>query len=309
MGASRELAELASVTTVSSGNVGIGTSSPGGKLDVAGTVRVSANAGSISHLFQFNENGGDITLYNNTGNSGTLIDLSSGTTRALHVLSTGDLQVGIGAANTTGSIQFVRAGFVEAMRIDSSGNLGVGSISPAAVLDVVQPSASANGGRVAYFRSTASGDVANNAVIISKFDNNTTTSQIFMKFEVNNTATSCGRINANGANTAAFGSTSDQRVKENIEALPSQLQNILALRPVEFDYIESYGGGHQIGFIAQEMQEVYPDVVSADDSEEQILSITGWSKTEARLVKAIQEQQAMIDELKAKVAALEGASQ
>jgi hypothetical protein len=36
-----------------------------------------------------------------------------------------------------------------------------------------------------------------------------------------------------------------------------------------------------------------------------MLMITGWSKTEARLVKAIQEQQAMIEELKAKVAALE----
>jgi hypothetical protein len=234
--------------------------------------------------------------------SGAVNEVPAGSASAPAIYTTGDTNTGIffPAADT---IAFAEGG-VESARIDSSGNLGVGT-TPVAKLDIVQDSASANGGRVAYFRSTAAGDVSNNAVIISKFDNNTTTSQTFIKFEVNNTATSCGKINANGANTAAFGSTSDQRVKENIKVLPSQLQNILALRPVEFDYVESYGGGHQVGFIAQEMQAVYPDVVSADDSEEKILSITGWSKTEARLVKAIQEQQQMIETLQAKVAALE----
>ena len=53
------------------------------------------------------------------------------------------------------------------------------------------------------------------------------------------------------------------------------------------------------------MQEVYPDVVGEDDSEDKILSITGWSKTEARLVKAIQEQQTIINDLKARITTLE----
>ena len=82
----------------------------------------------------------------------------------------------------------------------------------------------------------------------------------------------------------------------------------MALRPVEFDYLESYGGGHQIGFIAQEMQQVYPDVIAEDASEEKILSITGWSKTEARLVKAIQEQQTLITALAARITALESST-
>jgi hypothetical protein len=187
----------------------------------------------------------------------------------------------------------------ERMRIDSSGNVGIGETSPGAKLQISQSSNSSDGLRVF---STGSGDVGQRAVLVSKFDNNTTTSQIFVQFAVNNNATTSGQINANGANAAAFGTWSDERLKENIVDLPPQLASICSLRPVEFDY---KAGGHQIGFIAQEMQEIYSDVVGA--GRDGMLGITGWSKTEARLVKAIQEQQAMIETLQAQVAELQGA--
>ena len=54
------------------------------------------------------------------------------------------------------------------------------------------------------------------------------------------------------------------------------------------------------------MQEVYPDVVGEDSSEEKILMVTGWSKTEARLVKAIQELKAIVDAQQQRIEALEG---
>ena len=84
--------------------------------------------------------------------------------------------------------------------------------------------------------------------------------------------------------------------------MPPQLSNICALRPVEFDYIASEGGGHQISFIAQEIQQVYPDVVG--EREDGMLTLSGWSKTEARLVKAIQEQQALISSQAAAITTL-----
>jgi hypothetical protein len=121
---------------------------------------------------------------------------------------------------------------------------------------------------------------------------------------MNNNSTPQGQINANGASQAAFGSFSDSRLKDNISNLPPQLGNIISLRPVEFDYKD--GSGHQIGFVAQEIQQVYPDAVSEDSSEDHYLVVTGWSKTEARLVKAIQEQQEIIQQLAARVAQLEG---
>jgi hypothetical protein len=196
----------------------------------------------------------------------------------------------------------------EIARLTYNGNLLVGTTSAGAMITAKTQTASGS----ALATLGTSGDTSFQSILVTKFDNNSTTSQNFIQFQINNGGANCGRITANGANTAAFGSTSDQRVKENIIDLPSQLANIMSLRPVEYDYIESYGSGHQIGFIAQEMQQIYPDVISQDDSEEKILSITGWSKTEARLVKAIQEQQALINAqqaalqtLTARVAALE----
>jgi hypothetical protein len=192
--------------------------------------------------------------------------------------------------------------FSENARMDTNGNLLVGTQSALGNTAKVQIS---NGTGRAITTAGSSGDVSTEALRIGKFDNNSTTSQLFVRFTINNDGSGSGQINANGASSAAFGSFSDERLKENIVDLPAQLPNICALRPVEFDYKD--GSGHQIGFIAQEMQAVYPDVVGAGDND--MLMITGWSKTEARLVKAIQEQQALITSLTARIAALEGAAQ
>jgi hypothetical protein len=153
--------------------------------------------------------------------------------------------------------------------------------------------------------STTSGDLSSAGMALVKYDNNSSTSQVFFKFLVNQGGAACGQINANGASQAAFGSWSDATLKENIVDLPDQYDNIRALRPVEFDYIESEGGEHQIGFIAQEMQEVYPCCVGERDDGK--LTISGWNKTEARLVSALQSAMNKIEALTARIEALEGA--
>ena len=148
------------------------------------------------------------------------------------------------------------------------------------------------------------GDTTYNIAQFGKYDNDSTTSQVFINFVINNSGSAQGQINANGSGAVAFGSWSDATLKENIVDLPDQYDNIRALRPVEFDYIESEGGGHQVGFIAQEMQEVYPCCVGerADGK----LTIGGWSKTEARLVSALQSAMDKIEALEARLTTLEG---
>ena len=133
---------------------------------------------------------------------------------------------------------------------------------------------------------------------LEKYDNNNSTSQVFVNFTINQQATANGSITGNGASQVTFTSWSDRRLKENITELPNQLQNILALKPSEFDYKD--GSGHQIGFIAQEIQEVYPD--SVGENALGFLTVAGWNKTEAILVKAIQELSQKITELEKIVA-------
>jgi len=145
-------------------------------------------------------------------------------------------------------------------------------------------------------QGNTAGDLNFPCAFVAKYDNNSTTSQAFMRFAINSGTIGSGQIVANGAQACTFGSTSDVRLKENIENLPPQLDNIMALRPVEFDYKE---GGHNIGFIAQEVQEIYPDVVAP--REDGMLILAGWSKTEAVLVKALQEAVKRIEELEKKL--------
>jgi hypothetical protein len=290
---------LQAIDITSAGNVGIGTSSPGTKLDVQGTV--------AGNFFQ--------NLYNDSSNA------SAQTLYVAKSFGASGIQFGQQRSTANGIINVIDStaltfgtGNTERARIDSSGNLLVGTTTTAyGTISGKFITASSTSGSAGLFYTGFSGDVSTSALNIGKFDNNTTTSQIFMKFGVNNSGSGSGQINANGSSAAAFGSFSDRRLKENIVDLPSQLDNIMALRTVEFDYIESEGGGHQIGFIAQEVQEIYPDLVG--ERADGMLTLTDLNKNDARLIKAIQEMKAIIDtqastitKLQADVAALKGAS-
>lgn len=191
----------------------------------------------------------------------------------------------------------------ERMRIDGGGNVGINEGSPGSFARFVSTTTQ-NSFSSAFFRSTASGDTGQPLIQGRKFDNNNTTSQIFLQFEINNGATGSGRITANGASQAAFGTYSDATLKENVVDLPSQYDALKNLRPVEFDYID--GSGHQIGFIAQEVQNIYPDLVGIDKQTGKF-TLTGLGRNEARLIKAFQELAAKVETLEARVAALEGA--
>jgi hypothetical protein len=107
--------------------------------------------------------------------------------------------------------------------------------------------------------------------------------------------------------------TSDGRYKENVIALPYGLDEVIALRPVIFTWIEHPDEGPHYGLIAQEVREVLPDIVSGDGSEDETLGMN-YSELIPVLVNAVQEQQEEIDtqaqqieDLEARLAALEGA--
>ena len=99
----------------------------------------------------------------------------------------------------------------------------------------------------------------------------------------------------------AYGSPSDISLKTNIKPLKNSLDKIMKLQGVSFTWKENtsennlIGIKDDIGFIAQEVQEILPDLVRKNDNG--LLSLRDKGIT-ALLVEAIKEQQKQIDELK-----------
>ena len=218
------------------------------------------------------------------------INLAAGTATAPAICAGNDTNTGIfsPAPYNIG----IATNSAERVRVDGAGLVYVNATTNAGVTAQVHLR-STTATRPALLVHQGVADTAA-AFQVSKQTNSNT--QDYVYFVYNNGASGNGKIVGNGADQAAFGSYSDERLKENIQELSPQLAHILALRPVEFDY--KNGSGHQIGFIAQEVEPIYPDVVSADVRTD-MLTLAGLGKWDARLVKAIQE-------LAARVALLEG---
>lgn len=96
--------------------------------------------------------------------------------------------------------------------------------------------------------------------------------------------------------------TSDARLKRNISSTRHGLSTVMNLRPVEYDKKNSVEASdynrHEIGFVAQEIKKVLPSLVSEGNDAHKTLSVS-YTELIPVLTKAIQEQQAQIEALKA----------
>ncbi len=114
-----------------------------------------------------------------------------------------------------------------------------------------------------------------------------------------------GDINASGSVRAGgVALTSDSRLKRNIEPLSSSIDQIMELNPVIYDKKSSISSNDynttEVGFVAQELQKIFPDLVEEDRSEDKVLSVQ-YIQLIPVLVKALQEQQKEIEELRAMI--------
>ena len=109
-----------------------------------------------------------------------------------------------------------------------------------------------------------------------------------------------GTFHAN-SDIIAYSSTiaSDERLKENITDTEHGLETVLKLEAKEFDWIEKNGGKHDIGFIAQQVQEVLPVLVKEVEGlngEDAHLTVN-YTQLIPVLVNAIKELNAKVEEL------------
>ena len=99
----------------------------------------------------------------------------------------------------------------------------------------------------------------------------------------------------NATYAASFNVSSDRRLKKNIESIDGALGKVHRLRGVRFEWREGdHGPDEQLGFIAQEVSEVLPAVVTEND--EGYFNVN-YSAVVPVLVEAVKEQQRQIDAL------------
>lgn len=107
-----------------------------------------------------------------------------------------------------------------------------------------------------------------------------------------------GRIDASN-DVVAF-STSDKRLKENIKEIENSLEKISSISGIEYDWKDEFKHihgyeGHDVGVVAQEIQNVIPEAIRINDSG--YLSVR-YERIIPLLIQAIKEQQKQINELK-----------
>ncbi|MEC7274334.1 MAG: tail fiber domain-containing protein, partial [Verrucomicrobiota bacterium] len=109
-------------------------------------------------------------------------------------------------------------------------------------------------------------------------------------------------LNVGGSVTATeFITASDYRFKDNIKTITGAVDKVKQLRGVE--YTLKSNGKDSVGVIAQEVEEVYPQLVSTSDELEGITDAkaVNYSSLIGVLIEAIKEQQTQIEDLKAQV--------
>ena len=114
-----------------------------------------------------------------------------------------------------------------------------------------------------------------------------------------------GDVNANGtvrANGVVL--SSDARYKTHIATLPNALDDVLNLRGVSYDWDRDkwpdkrFGDSKQIGFIAQELERIFPELVTTDAQGYKSVNYIGVVPV---LVEAVKAQQKQIDDMKAQL--------
>jgi hypothetical protein len=115
--------------------------------------------------------------------------------------------------------------------------------------------------------------------------------------------------------TGSLGTISDIRMKKNVVDATAKLNELMQLRVVNYVLIDDTEERKMLGFVAQEIEQVFPGLVEEFDVRDQETKELVMKQKSVKttvlipmLVKAIQEQQTIINDLTARITALEGAA-
>jgi hypothetical protein len=288
------------------GNVGIGTSSPAARLSLGGgdanTKLAIWQGNTASQVMGMGVGPAQFRLHlNNSSDRFSFLNAPAG---AELVTIRGNGFVGIGTANPVQNLhvegQCYFRGFVGIAAPFPNYPLEVRAGTGTAVAGFANMSGAGSGYGVYGFSMTTSGSGA-------YFVSNGLTGAIVARTGGSYQAdwpTGWGGglatwdICASGILATEFRNRSDERLKRDILPLdaPTELQRLLSLRPVSYYWKdERLSQERQFGFIAQELREVFPELVQESIDEQKTLSVN-YQALIPLLVNALQVQQQTIEQ-------------
>jgi hypothetical protein len=323
----------------SAGNFGIGTTSPSVRLDLGSVGNASCftatngtdanfsivfstdtvtlqNTGGSGKL-AFNTGGSERMRLNNSGLGigfstpdqplafadalGVKMQLNGSNANGYQIalassVAGGDAMMKFIAGETgAGEIGFYNTSNLR-MLINASGNVLVGTASTEGNGKIV----TVNNENGIVARTTAPAN-SYEAIVASR---TSTVGKIITLWYDLNLGTQAGFINIDSSSSVSLNNTSDYRVKKNIQPLVNSIQRVKNLKPVSFNF--KADGYFAEGFIAHEFAEVIPQAVhgvkdAVDENGKPVYQAIDQSKIVPLLTAALQEQQAIIESLKARL--------
>lgn len=292
------------------GSFNVGTSG-----DSAGIVDIIANNRSNSSVY--------LRIFSNTSDARFVISKARGTESSPSNVAFGNLLGAIGftghvggskaadnamsqiasdyrgnGTTTLSNLRFWTSGS-EQMRIDEVGQVGIGTSSPNTILHALTTSTS---GYAATFENNANSDQTDGIIIQCSGVNTTDLGHRFISFRTGSSPSEVANISNNASGVIALKATSDARLKENVKPTMYGLKDLLKVQVKDYNYKSVDPKNRATGFIAQELYEVYPQVVSVggEDPKKDPWTVD-YAGISPLLVKAIQDQQVIIESQKKEI--------
>ncbi len=268
-----------------------------GQFNSTGEFHVTSGGNAIAPTIKHGGATGDVAkirVINRSGqgaDKGGVLELGAitddGVSRSDVFASIAGLKDNATSGNKAGYMQFMTSNgssLAEKMRLDSNGKLFLGTTSGVRGAEDFSIDASSD---AIVARTAGAG------LIVRK----TSFSNGFLCLFENDSATAVGSITSGGSSTV-YNTSSDYRLKENIETMQNGLERLNKLNPVKFTWKET--GEEAEGFIAHEVDEIFSDCVYGEKDGDEMQGVD-YGRITPLLVKAVQELTAEVEELKTKL--------